>query len=411
MSDGGAIETTEQRSGLSARLTGPWAAVAGVSLISGGLGAYELVPASVTPLIREGLDLTPAEAGWIVSVMFGVAVVSSIPVGVALDRTDSRRAIAGAVFLFVVAGVWGWRAATAGAFLDLLVSRMLGGLAYVVVWNAGIDVVSRSFDTEGRATAVGLFTASGPAGFALGQFGGPPVAAAAGWPTVFVAFVAPAIIGLVAFWPASRGRGRAGPEVEPPTSAELRAVLTDRQVWTVGLLGFLGFSLYLFVNSWLPSYLVDEQDLSLAASGLLAALFPAIGVVGRAGGGALSDRLFDSRRRPVVLLAFLIATPAVAGIAVVEAVFVVAGLVLIAGLGIQLALGLLYAYARELVAPTVAATAVAFQTAIGLLGATAAPVAAGVLIGRAGYRIAFLAAGIVGGVGLMLAWTAPEPNV
>lgn len=397
-------------SGVSGDPSGRWAVVIGASIVSAAMAAYELVPASVTPLIREGLTLGPADAGWIVSVMFGTAVVASIPVGIVLDRTDSRRAIALAVFGFMVAGIWGWWAATIGDFRLLLGSRALGGLAYVVVWNAGIDIVGRAFETKRRATAVGTFTASGPAGFALGQFGGPPIAAVFGWPAVFVAFVVPALGGLIAFWPASRGRGRSAPNVEPPTAAELRRVLTDRRVWTVGVLGFLAYSLYLFVNSWLPSYLVEELGLSLAISGVLAALFPAIGILGRTGGGALSDRLFGGGRRPVIMLAFLIATPAVVGVAIVGHVTLLAGLVLVAGLGVQLALGLQFAYVRELVAPTVAATAVAFQTAIGLLGATAAPVIAGVIIGYAGYGVAFIAFGGVGVVGLVLASVAPRAN-
>jgi predicted MFS family arabinose efflux permease len=382
--------------------------LAGGVLMTTSLGAYELAPASVTPLIRESLGVGPSAAGLVVSVMFGTAVVTSIPVGVVLDRTNSRYATAVAVGLLVVAGVWGWQAASSGAFLSLLASRVLGGVAYTVVWNAGIDVVGRAFPPERQATAVAVFTASGPIGFATGQAAAPVIAGAFGWPAVFPVFATSAVVGLALFWPTSRGRGRVS-DTEPPTLADLRSVVTDRTVWVVGGVAFLAYSLFLFVNSWAPSYLTEELALSLAAGGLLTALFPAVGVVSRVSGGLVSDRLLDGRRRPVLLLSFLVATPAVAGFTAIRSVPVLVGALLVAGFAIQLGLGLVFAYVRELVDPEVAATAVAFLTSVGLAGAFLAPIAGGALIGAAGFGTAFAAAGALGLLGTALAWFAPEP--
>jgi nitrate/nitrite transporter NarK len=385
-----------------------WGLLVGASIMSVSLGAYELAPASVTTLIRQSLDIGPSAAGLIVSVMFGTAVVASIPVGVVLDRTNSRHAIAVAVGLLLVAGVWGWYAATIESFALLLASRVLGGLAYVVVWNAGIDVVGRSFDAERQATAVATFTASGPVGFAVGQAAAPVVAGAFGWPAVFPAFTALSVVGLALFWPTSRGSGRAS-DTPAPSRADLSRVVTDRRVWLVGVLGFLGYSLYLFVNSWAPSYLTDELGLTLVVSGALSALFPAVGVLSRISGGVLSDRLFDGRRRPVVFASFAVATPAVAAFTFLPTVGLVVAALLVAGFAIQLCLGLVFAYVRELVEPAVAATAVAFLTSVGLAGAFAAPIVGGALIDATSYDVAFLAAGLLGLVGVAVSWRAPEP--
>ncbi|MEF8840249.1 MAG: MFS transporter [Haloarculaceae archaeon] len=382
--------------------------LAGGALMTTSLGAYELAPASVTPLIRESLGVGPSAAGLVVSVMFGTAVVTSIPVGVVLDRTDSRHAIAVAVGLLVLAGAWGWQAAASGAFLSLLASRVLGGVAYTVVWNAGIDVVGRAFEADRQATAVAVFTASGPIGFATGQGTAPIIAGALGWPAVFPVFATSAVVGLALFWPTSRGRGRVS-GADPPTREEFRSVVTDRTVWLVGGIAFLAYSLFLFVNSWAPSYLTEELSLSLALGGLLTALFPAVGVLSRVSGGLVSDRLLGGRRRPVLFWSFLVATPAVAGFATLRSVPVLVGALLIAGFAIQLGLGLVFAYVRELVAPEVAATAVAFLTSVGLAGAFVAPIAGGALIGAAGYGVAFAAAGTLGLLGTGLAWFAPEP--
>lgn len=384
-----------------------WVLVAGASLISTGLAAYEIAPASVTPLVQESLGVDATAAGLLVGAMFGTAVVASVPIGVVLDRTDSRTATAVAVFALFVAGAWGWVAGRSGDFGSLVASRVLGGVAYVAVWNAGIDVVSRAVSPDRRATAVGIFTASGPVGFALGQASGPLVALRFGWPAIFLAFNGIALVGLVLFWPTSRGLGHS--DGEAPSLAEFGAVLGDRNVWLVGSLGFVGYALYLFVNSWGGPYLTREVGLSVAASGLLVAVFPAVGVLSRTSSGFLSDRVFGGRRRPIVLGSFVVATPLVFGFTRLGAVPVLVAVLLVTGFAIQLTLGLSFSYVRELVDTRVAATAVSFQTSLGLAGAFVAPIAGGAVVDSVGFDAAFLAAGAVAASGIALAWLAPEP--
>ena len=381
-----------------------WGLVAGASLISTGLAAYEIVPASVTPLIRDSLQIGPTVAGFLVGVMFGTAVITSLPAGAVLDRTNTRTAIAAAVGTLFLAGLWGWLAGRRGEYRGVVASRAVGGVAYVVVWNAGIDIVSRASDPARRATAVGVFTASGPVGFAIGQGMGPLVAAWFGWPAIFVAFNGIALVGLAVFWPASRGLGEHGGNA--PSLGDFGSVFRTKSVW----LAFLGYALYLFVNSWGASFLTQEIGLSLERSGTLVAVFPAVGILARMSSGALSDRLFDGRRRPVVLASFLVAAPLVAGLPSLRSVGVLVVLLLVSGFAIQLTLGLSFTYVRELVEPQVAATAVAFLTSVGLAGAFVAPIAGGAIVDAAGFDVAFLVAGGLAVLGVVLAWRAPEPD-
>jgi nitrate/nitrite transporter NarK len=326
-----------------------------------------------------------------------------------LDRTNSRYAIAVAIGLFLIAGVWGWQAATAGAYWSIVLSRILGGIAFMIVWNAGIDIVGRSFGPAKQGTGVAVFTASGPVGFTIAQGAGPIVADRFGWPAIFPIFIGIAFVGLIIFWPVSRGNGRATGN-SSPTLLDLSRVVTNRRVWSVGFLGFFGYAMYLFVNSWGPSYLTNSLDLSLKLSGVLVALFPAVGMLSRITGGVLSDTLFGGRRRPVILLSFLISTPIIAGFTLIETIPVIIVSLLIAGFAIQLCLGLVFAYVRELVDAAVAATAVAMLTSVGLAGAFVGPIAAGKIIDTFNYQISFLLAGILGLLGVLLAWYAPEPE-
>ncbi|ELZ29878.1 sugar transporter [Halogeometricum pallidum JCM 14848] len=380
----------------------------GLFVLSTAAAAYEIAPASVLPLIQDSLGLTASTAGWLVSIMYATAVVTSVPTGIVLDRFSVRRVILFGTVALVTAGVWGWYAATSGAYLWLLVSRVLGGIAYVIFWNAGANVVGSAVAPRYRATAVGVFTASAPVGFALGQFGSPLVARAVGWPAILPLYAVIGVVGVTLFLLATR-RNVPGIETATPDRTALRELFTSRAVWIVCVLCFFAYSLYLFVNTWLPSYLVDGFGISLATGGLLTALFPAIGAVGRSSSGVVSERVFGGKRRPVVVSSFAVAAPAVVAFVFVSQLELVIAAVLVVGFAIQLVTGLLFSYITELVPPAVRTTAISLLTSVGLLGAFAAPIAAGAIIDRVGYDPAFFVGGGVALLGVILALRTPEP--
>jgi predicted MFS family arabinose efflux permease len=381
--------------------------VGGVCLISIAGGAYELVPASVTPLITESMGISKPAAGFVVGVMFGAAGVGSIPVGITLDRVSSRRMMAAVVLTLVVVGIWGWIAADRGAYGHLIASRIIGGFAFVTVWNAGIDIVSEVAPAHRHATAVGIFTASAPLGFALGHLTGPMIANRFGWPAIFVVFAGLALLGLAVFWRASRGLGIAR---DTPSSAHsLRKVFANRPFWVIAAIGFLGYSVYLFINGWGPTYLNDSLDLTLGESGALVALFPAVGVLSRVTTGVLSDRVFGGRRRPVLVGSFVLATPLLALFATVTSLPLLVVALLGIGFAVQLSLGLSFTYVRELVDSDVAGTAVSVLTAVGTLGSFLTPIVGGAIIEQYSYRLAFAIVALFCLVGVGLAWVSPEP--
>ena len=69
----------DRTGGAVGRRRARWSLLAGASLVSMALAAYEIVPASVTPLVRASLGVSDAAAGLLVGVMFGTAAVASLP--------------------------------------------------------------------------------------------------------------------------------------------------------------------------------------------------------------------------------------------------------------------------------------------------------------------------------------------
>lgn len=388
-----------------------WSLVGGSWLLAAVLNAYIIVPASFFSIISEQLAISSTAASWIVSVMFGVGVIASVPAGIALDRLDNRRAILIAAGVLLVSGLGSWYAAKTGSYGLLLAARALGGLTFPVIWTGSMNLIGRTFDAATHATAIGVFTTSAPAGFAIGQLSGSLLASQWGWTVPFGVFALPAGLAGGLFWIGSRHTPSRSVESSPPQIADFRHVLTNHHVQSVAVMGFLAYSVYVFFNSWMPTYLTDQLGLSVAASGVLVAAFPAMGVLSRSGSGFISDWFLTQRRQPLVTVAFGAAFPLVAVIAVSKVIALLVACLVLAGLFVQLGIGILYTYVQELVDPTVGATALAALTMMCSLGSFTAPLVTGFLIEQTeGYGAAFGYALLIVGVGAVLAYRGPEPN-
>jgi nitrate/nitrite transporter NarK len=375
------------------------------------VGAYEVAPASVLPVIMERLAVGPTAASWVTSALFLSMAAAAIPVGMVLDGVDNRTGlVVGAVWLFVTA-LWGWYAGATGAYLSLVVSRFAGGIAVVAIWTASINVVGAVATRDHQATAITVFATSVPLGIALGQFATPLLAARLGWATSFLVYGALVLAFALVFRMGSRNVDTTTGVSARPTRTEFAEVFRQRAVWGVAVLGFIAISLMFIINNWMPTYFRDQYQLSLARSGLFAAVFPAIGLLSRGSSGLLSDRVFGRRRKPLVVLAFLVTAPAIAGIALAETVALTLALLVVAGFFSQLGQVLLFVYVRELVPSNVVGTALAVLNAVGFFGAFSAPILTGMLIERSGaYLLAFGYAGVISVAAVGIALLVPEPN-
>lgn len=383
--------------------------VLGVMVLTVGGTVYLIAPASVLPVIRRELGIGPAAAGWIISVMFGTQVLVSIPAGIGIDRLNNRRVVVAVAIGFVVASVWSWFSAGNNDYWSLMTSRAFAGALLAVGWNVSVNITRRSVQERRRATVLGVFTTSAPTGFALSHLYAPATVDRLGWNSIFLLPATLAVVGAGIFLVASRNRDLTGDDTRTADIGDFGQVLYNRQLWNVAILSFLAYSVYVFVNSWVPSFLTEEVGLTLGESGHLVALFPAIGIISRSGGGFVADRLFGSRNRPVILASFVVTAPAIVAITVVRRVFFVFLVLALAGLFVQLGIGLFYAYVDQIVQPNVAGTAIAILSTLGFLGSFSAPVVAGVLIEWSqSYTLAFTYATTAALLGVVLAWRLDE---
>jgi NNP family nitrate/nitrite transporter-like MFS transporter len=373
------------------------------------VGAYLITPASILPLIIDDLGTGEATAASLVSMPQVAATVIGLPVGIYLDRIETRSIVPFAGTVLFVGSAGDWLAATEASVLLLTASRLLAGVGMFILWVVSVNVASNAFPPRQRATATSVIISGYPAGYALGQFGAPRIASVVGWPGVFPVFGTAVLVVSVAFFVVTSGVSRADTSTSPPTLSDLTQVFGNRNVWSVVVVTFLGYSLYMVFNSWMPTYITRQFGISLAESGSFVALFPAIGILARPAGGWVSDGWLRRRRRPVFAASFTGASVLAVAMLYSTTVAALVGVLVLAGVFIQLQIGLLYQSVQEFAAPSVAGTAVSLASIAGWLGSFVAPVAVGELVATAGtYTAVFGFAVALGLGGVLTVWRMAE---
>lgn len=373
--------------------------------------AYQIVPASIFPTIQTALSIGPTAASWTVSILFLSMALFAIPAGMALDHFDDRKVLTVATSVLLLTTIWSWYAGTNANYLSLLASRFVGGFAASTIWTGSVNAIGNSVPAEKQATAIGIYSTATPAGLSLGLFSGPFIAVRSGWEMTFPVYGIGAALACVAFLLVSRGGTYTYRPSATASRRDFRRVFLDRGVLTVSTLGFIALSLFMFFNNWMPSYIVTTFDYSLEQSGILAAVFPAIGIVSRSLSGVISDRWLGQRRKPLVFVSFLVALPVIIGISISTTIVVVLLLLLAAGFFVQIAVAILFTYVRELVDRQVVGTALAMLNAFAFFGGFATPILTGWLIERSGsYSTAFVYAGLLTICGVAITAVVPESD-
>ncbi|MFB6123319.1 MAG: MFS transporter [Haloferacaceae archaeon] len=379
-----------------------WVVLVACTALSLGFNAYTIAPASVLPRMAADFGIGEATAGLSISAVYLSWAVMGIPAGLLLDRYDNRRLVYVGVGIYVVSSVAGAGLQWYPAFL---LARVGGGASAVFLWTANANIVRQAFPASIRAFGTSLFTASAPAGFALGQYAGPLVAARYGWRAVFFAYPVVTLAGAGLFALVVRRPVRNESAV---SLAQFGETLKRPRVLAVSGASFCAYSVFLFLNSWMPAYATGRLGVDLAAAGAATALVPLSGVVARPGGGWLSDRL-GGRRKAVIVAGFVLSTPVLVALTRVTDATAFATLLLGAGFFAQLGIGVFYVYVSELADAGTAGTSLAVLTTLSVLGSLVTPALTGWLVATVSWTAAFAYAVVLGVVGVALvAWVRED---
>lgn len=284
------------------------------------------------PSLVQDLGLTPVTLGFVFSAFAWTYAAAQIPGGVFLDRFGSK------LTYFLSITFWSLFTLLQGfatGLYSLLFLRFGLGVSEAPCFPTNSRVVSTWFPQTERAKATSIYTVGEYVGLA---FFSPVlfwILARFGWHALFIVVGVAGIIFGVAWWALYRepqdsqsvnraelayiaaGGGLADKaQASVPFSwANVRWLLSFRQMWGASIGQFAGNTTLVFFVTWFPTYLATERHMGWVKVGFFAVLpFVAAGV-GVLTGGWLSDRILMrtgsanvARKLPIVLGLLLAAT-------------------------------------------------------------------------------------------------------
>lgn len=249
--------------------------------------------------IQEEFGLTEVQLSWIVAAAALNGSLWRLPAGMVTDRIGGRKVMTALLLATAVPAFLVSRVESYGALLVLAFLVGFAGNAF----SAGIAWNSAWQPREHQGFALGLFGA-GNVGASVTKFIGPPLIAGTagasyfgvvdgGWRLVPVVYAVLLVLMAALVW-----FGTPSHDITPGTGQPLREQvrpLRSIRVWRFSLYYVAVFGAYVALAAWLPTYYMDNFDVSLQTAALLTAtyIFPASLL--RPYGGHLSDR-FGARR-------------------------------------------------------------------------------------------------------------------
>jgi len=362
------------------------------------------------PLIGHDLSLAPKFEGVLLSAFFWSYAPMQIPIGWAADWLDLRWLYAATFALWSLAqGLTGF----AGSLGALIFFRILLGVGESIYLPGGTKIVNRLFSPAERGLPCGVFDFGTRIGFALGTLTIPWLLVRSGWHVTFRLIGFLALLWLIPWLLATRGRlSQSRRSASPPRPAlrnRLLPLLRNRDL--VGIcLGFFCFDYYWYLLvTWLPNYLVAARHFTILGAGLYATLPFLVFGASEPVGGWIVDQLVrrgwdETRtRKGMVTIAFLTGLLLIPASRVQSPMTAVA--LLVGASLVGLATGNLLVILQCCAPPEDVGLWTGFENFFGNVGGILAPLVTGVLISRTGsYAPGFALAAITLLTGLLSYW-------
>lgn len=347
----------------------------------------------LAPDYRDLLTLSPVQVSLLVAVPVVLGSIARVPLGAATDRYGGRLVFT-ATSAVVIAPLL--LLAAMETYPVLLAGGLLLGISGAS-FAVGIPFVSAWFVPSRRGMALGIY-GMGNIGTAIAAFTTKPIEGALSRPAVFVIVALVLAATALMAW----GLGRNAPTWQPqatPMLDRLRTVLRLRVTVDLAALYAVTFGGFVAFGVYLPTYLQEIYELTVADAAARAGGFIVLATVARPIGGMLSDRVGAPR-----VLAGALAVVGVGAIGIAFELPIVAATV--AFLSVAAALGLGNGAVFALVGTRAPATAVGavtgFVGAAGGLGGFLPPLVLGVIFELTdAYTIGFMMLSNVAFAGLV----------
>ena len=378
--------------------------------IAHALGSFSaLAVAPLAPFLLDALHLTRAQVGFFVPAAYLGGVVMSLPAGWLTDRIGVRGVLAGGLALIGVMVVLASRADGLGSLLGCL---MIGGFGFSVLNPATGKAVLDWFPPRRRGVAMGVKQTGLTLGGVAAALLLPPLAAETDWRQALtvagLTSVACALV--VALGYRAPPRPAAVVPADPARVRDLAQFLRRPGVVVVMTCGFALSMMQASLLAYLALYGRDVVGRSAVDAARLLALAQVGGASARLGWGFVSDRAFQSRRRPGIVISAMLALGAftVLGLGAVTPSALLPVVAIVAGAAAFGWVGLYMTLVAELGGSRYAGLLTGIAVTFSWSGVLVGPPLFGALLQLTGsWAVAWL---VLAGVALIVALVLPRPR-
>jgi MFS family permease len=366
---------------------------------------------SVFPLLEREMNLTPVELGLLGSAFAWVYGLMAPVAGMVVDRMTRKTAIIGGLHVWSVICL---ATAFSQNFRHLFFFRAAEGLGETFYFPASMSLLSDYHGRQTRSRAMGLHQTSVYVGTIGGGFFAGLIGQHYGWRSSFIVFGGLGIVlGFVLHWFLIEPR-RGAAELKGAADAghhsaqQVRLTLPEflrlvaRTPTLLCLMGAFMCANFVAVVllSWMPKFLYDKFQMSLAMSGLTATIFVQLAsMAGAPIGGWLADlwrRRSPRGRLAIQLIGVVGGAPFVALCGLTPSVGTVILALTFWGLFKGLYDANIFASVFDVVRPEARGTAAGFMNAVGwLAGGGSAPLVIGIIAQRESLSLAIALASTV----------------
>lgn len=373
-----------------------WPALAAFALLVMTTQVLWLTFASVSPQTARHLGVSEGAVGDLAVVNAAAFVLLAIPAGRWMDRSYERALAAGALFTAAGAIV---RALDPSSYTTILVGQLVMSIGQPLVLNALTKIAARHFPPREQTAAISIAAGSQYAGILVAVMTSSWLIDVGGFRLLLVSHAVLATVAAAAVLLSLRLPSH---PVDLIGRARLGSLRSDRLVWKMAALLFLGFGAYNGIATWLDSILVDFGHPDLAG--------PVIAVMTLAGiaGAAVLPNLAAARdsRRTVAIAATTSLAVVMVTLSITQPVWLVYVGLAIVGFLLMGTLPVVLDWSELHVGPTRAGTVTGLLLLAGNLGAVLVVLTVQIVIGNPAAALVVMALWAV--PGLVVAFLLPR---
>jgi MFS transporter, ACS family, hexuronate transporter len=359
----------------------------------------------LAPFLQDDLHISRTEVGLISTAVFLTAAPSALFGGRAADRVGERQVL-------ILSGVLGALAALAvswsSGFWSLVLGCLALGLGNGMQNPAGSAAIMRWFPQSQRGFAMGIRQTGVPIGGMLAAGAAPLLALHYGWRSAYLAGGLLSIIGavliIVAYFDPPRK-----PSAGAAPMQSFRNLARNPQLLLLALIFNCQVFTQMAATTYFVLFLHETFGVPVVTAGALLVLVNIAAMVGRIGWGLVSDRKFQGKRRPVLIIITMLtvfSTLCAALIPPHTPLWLVGVLAILFGVSAFAWTGILGTLVIETVGAESAGTAISLVQGLSMPATLLAPPLFGSLADTTGsYRASWLVLTLIGMVGVLtLKW-------